>query len=315
MLNTIVRILNDGKSLESFFYKSNRLQQLRGFTCAAQFGNISRAAKHLRMSPASISVQIKSLERDLEIELFVRKGPKIELTGDGRRLLELALPLVEGLDEIPVLFQKAAEEIKRTELKIAANTTTLNFILPKLLTRLLSRFPDIHVDVHHAEHDEAIEKIRKRAVDLALLPKREHKPMSEDMKFTEAYRYKAALITRPDHPLAGRKRLTVKEISKYELTLPSKELRVIPNLYEIFPQHNIQKRLRIRFVNWETTRKYIEAGLAISISSDVIIEENDQLVATPLGHLFPDVVYGFVTSKRRAASDNAARIIKVAGSG
>ena len=295
--------------MSSFFYKSNRLQQLRGFACAAQHGNISKAARQLKVSPASVSVQIKSLERDLGAQLFHRNGPRIALSEEGARLLAIALPLVEGIDELPELFAATESERARTELKIAANTTTLNFILPNLLKPLLKRQPDLFVDVHHAEQSEAVEKIRKREVELALLPKREHLPLPADLQFIDRFRYKPALITRPDHPLAGRKKLSVKEISRYELTLPAKELRVIPNLYEIFPEHKIEKRLKINFVNWETTRKYIEAGLAISISSDVIIEKRDSLVATPLTHLFPEVVYGFVTPRKRKLGAAAAELV------
>lgn len=129
--------------------------------------------------------------------------------------------------------------------------------------------------------------------------------------YTHVY-YEPALITRPDHPLAGRRKLTVQEISQYELTLPAEKLRVIPNLYDIFPQHDISKRLRVNFVNWETTRKYIEAGLVISISSDVIIGENDTLMATPLTHLFPIVDYGFVVWRSRRLPQKVERFLDVA---
>lgn len=295
----------------AFFYKSNRLQQLRGFVCAAQVGNISKAARTLKVSPATVSVQVKSLERDLGVELFTRTGPKIVLTSAGQRLLEVSLPFVEGLEELPRLFQDAQTKHRRAELKIAANSTSLNFILPQLLKKLLKSYPELYVNIYHAEHDEAVEKIRNREVELALLPLRTHKPIADDLKFIECFKYRPSLITRRDHPLAGRRKLTVKEISQFELTLPSQDLRVIPNLYEIFPQHNIEKRLRISFVNWETTRKYIEAGLAISISSDVIIGEKDVLVATPLSHLFADVSYGFLVSKHRELGENATRILEI----
>jgi hypothetical protein len=88
--------------------------------------------------------------------------------------------------------------------------------------------------------------------------------------------------------------LKTETIARYELALPDKELRVIPNPYDVFAQHNVGKRLRVSFTNYETTRKFIEAGLVISISSDVIIGEHDELLATPLTHLFREVEYGLM---------------------
>jgi len=298
--------------IENFYYKTNRLQQLRGFCLAAQLGSISRAAKILRLSHAAVSIQIKSLERDLQVRLFERRGPHIRLTTEGAKLLELGRPLVDGLDSVDLLFRKELEKKKQTELSIAANSTSLNFILPKLVKKFLGKNPDIYLNIHYAEQRDSVDKLRKRVVDIALLPRREHLPLPDDIAFESRFKYRPALITRKDHPLAGKRNLKIETISKYEITLPDKELRVIPNLYEIFPQNQIDKRLRISFIDWETTRKYIEAGLVISISSDVIIEKVDSLVATPLSHLFKPVEYGFAYLKRRTLPPQAVHFLSSA---
>jgi DNA-binding transcriptional LysR family regulator len=297
---------------KDFFYKSNRLQQLRGFCLAAQLGSISGAAAILRLSHAAVSIQIKSLERDLGVKLFQRAGPRIRLTLEGNKLLELSAPLVEGIDGIELSFRHELETRRQTEVTIAANSTSLNFILPRLVKHYLAHNPDIYLNIHYAEQRECIDKLRKRAVDIALLPRREHAPFPDDTTFECRFTYKPALITRKDHPLAGKRNLKIEAISKYELSLPDKELRVIPNLYDIFPQNRIDKRLRITFTDWETTRKFIEAGLVISISSDVIIEKRDSLVATPLTHLFKPVEYGFLFLKRRTLPHQVLQFMEAA---
>ena len=85
-------------------YKENRLQQLRGFCYAAEFGSISRAAERLLLRQPSVSMQIQALEREFKAALFERRGPKIALTPAGRILYELASPLVEGLDSLRESF-------------------------------------------------------------------------------------------------------------------------------------------------------------------------------------------------------------------
>jgi DNA-binding transcriptional LysR family regulator len=85
-------------------YKQNRLQQLRGFCYAARTKNISKAASQMGLSQPSVSLQIKALERELGVELFQRRGPRIDLTHDGQRLFELAYPLLESIDQLEENF-------------------------------------------------------------------------------------------------------------------------------------------------------------------------------------------------------------------
>ncbi|MCB1652172.1 MAG: LysR family transcriptional regulator [Alphaproteobacteria bacterium] len=292
--------------INKFYYKNNRLQQLRGFCYAAQFGNVTKAAKHMGLTQSTVSLQIKALEEEMGIKLFERNGPQIKLTHQGETLFDLSLPYVDGLQNLYETFHHELSIVQKTELHICVNSTTLNFIMPPIIKAFIQQNPHIYVTLHYAEHDEALEKLEQGVADLAVLPKREHKPFSKSFDYTPLFHYVPALITRPDHPLAGRRKLSVQEISCYELSLPAEDLRVIPNLYDIFPAHEINKKLRVNFVNWETTRKYIEAGLVISISSDVIIDkDNDTLVATPLSHLFPNAEYGFVTKRHKMNRKNS----------
>jgi len=295
-----------------FYYKNNRLQQLRGFCYTAQFGNISKAAEYMGLTHSSVSMQIKSLEDELEITLFKRNGPRIALTPEGASLYELAIVHIEGINKLHDTFSKKLALNNDNTLRIAANNTALNFILPSMLKRYLQHYKDMNVTVHYAEHHEALQKLFDDTVEMAILPRRDHLPFPQSCTYIPLFFHEASLITRPDHPLAGRKNLTITEISSYELSLPAEDLRVIPNLYDIFPKNKIDKQLRINFVNWETTRRYIEEGLVISISSDVIIGKNDNLVATPLPHLFPPVDYGFLVKRDRELPTKINTLIDIA---
>jgi DNA-binding MarR family transcriptional regulator len=82
------------------YYKHNRLQQLKGFCYAVQTGSISRAAERMFLSQPSVSLQIQALEKELNVTLFERRGPRIRLTPEGQTLYELSLPLLEGLDTL-----------------------------------------------------------------------------------------------------------------------------------------------------------------------------------------------------------------------
>lgn len=283
---------------QTFYYKHNRLQQLRGFCFAAQYGSISRAAKQMGLTHSSVSLQIKALEDDMGRALFTRHGPKITLTADGAHLLEMALPLVDGIQNLHAQFDHEINVKINTELRIAANASGKNFLMPPILRDYLRSHPTIKVVMHYVEHAEAMELLNSGSVDIAILARHDHVPFPKTCEYIPVFYCKPCLITLPDHPLAGRRNLLVSEINRYPLVLPTKALQVIPNLRETFGRTS-ERNTQLEFINSDTFREYIEAGLVITIAPDIWIRENDFLVATPLSHLFPDTDYGMVRLRNK----------------
>ena len=115
---------------QRFYYKQNRLKQLRAFCYAAQSQSISKAAERLFLSQPSVSLQVRALEREMDITLFERKGPRIALTPEGQVLYELALPLVDGIDHLSDAFAERRGDLDSGELNIAAGESTILYILP-----------------------------------------------------------------------------------------------------------------------------------------------------------------------------------------
>src|SRR6185503_13431055 len=130
-------------------YKQNRLQQLRGFYHAARMKSISKAAVKMHLSQPSVSLQIKALEEELGTQLFVRRGPRIELTHDGHRLLELARPLVEGIDGLEESFASLRESVDSGTVNIAAGGSTIQYLLPPFVQRYAKQHPDVDVRLHN----------------------------------------------------------------------------------------------------------------------------------------------------------------------
>ena len=71
---------------KQFYYKKNRIQQLKGFYYTAKLGSPSKAAKHMCLGQSTVTMQVQSLERDLNTKLFVKARGNFELTNDGHLL-------------------------------------------------------------------------------------------------------------------------------------------------------------------------------------------------------------------------------------
>lgn len=104
------------------------LYALRAFESAARMGSFSKAAMLLNVTPGAISRHIRTLEQWFDCELFMRMGPKVEITQAGRRL---AAQLEEGFSQL----QRACDAFRSHQQEIrlkAPSTLTLSWLLNAL---------------------------------------------------------------------------------------------------------------------------------------------------------------------------------------
>ncbi len=107
-----------------FYYKGNRVKQLRAFCNTVKHETLSKAAEALYLSQPTISLQIAALERDLNTVLFERRGRRMALTPEGTALYELATPLIDGLETLDNRFARRMGDMESGELNIAAGEST-----------------------------------------------------------------------------------------------------------------------------------------------------------------------------------------------
>ena len=289
-------------------YKQNRLQQLRGFCYAARTRSISKAAEKMALSQPSVSLQIKALERELGAQLFERRGPRIELTHDGQRLLELARPIVEAIDQLDASFAALRESVDRGTVNIAAGGSTIQYLLPKFVEEYTRDYPHVDVRLHNVTGKAGLALLRAGEVDFAVGPMFDTPP---DIVFHPLVTYQPMLITRRDHPLAGKTRVTLKDIACYPLILPPKEQSTYRVVQMVFEEHSLQYDIKLEVGGYDVIKKYVELGLGISIVMSHCLTGADHLHARPLVRWFPKRTYGLVLFKGGHLSPAAARFVEM----
>src|SRR5262245_32393070 len=100
-------------------YKELQLPQLRSFCLAATEGSFTAAAKALGLSNSTVWQQVRALERQLRARLLRRRGRAVEVTDEGRLLLDLVQPHVSGLDSLSRLFEARRADLPQ-ELVVAS---------------------------------------------------------------------------------------------------------------------------------------------------------------------------------------------------
>lgn len=288
------------------YYKQNRLKQLRAFCYTARSGNISIAAEQLYLSQPSVTLQIKALEREMEITLFERHGPQISLTPEGEILYRLSAPLVEGMDTLKQSFSAHYGKLEVGELNIAAGESTILYILPQHLKRFAERYPKIKLKLHNVTGRDGLAMLRANEADFAVGSMVE---IPEDIVYHPTISYDPMLITSLDHALAEKENVTLQEISPYGLILPPRHLSTWRIVDLVFSQNNVPYHVGLEAGGWEVIKKYVELGMGISIVTDVCLGEQDKLAKIPLGQYFPKRSYGVVMRKGKFLSPQAKRFI------
>ncbi|MCC5811992.1 MAG: LysR family transcriptional regulator [Ectothiorhodospiraceae bacterium] len=297
----------DEKTSSRLYYKNNRIKQLRAFCFTAQSGSISRAAERLALSQPSVSLQIQALEREMDITVFERRGPRITLTPDGKALYELALPLVEGIDALPARFAARNESMQSGRLDIAAGESSTLYLIPDLLKQFMERFPDSPVKLHNLIGADMLQALRNDEVDFAIGSMMD---LPDDIHYRPVYSFATSLITPPDHPLAGAEEITLDDLASDALILPPRHLTTWRLVNLVLQQNNIPYQVRLEVGGWEIMKAYVERGFGIGIASNICLTGREQLAVKPLPDVFPRRTYGVMWRRGKFLSLQARRFIE-----
>lgn len=290
------------------YYKHNRLQQLRGFCHAMQTGSISRAADRLGLSQPTVSLQIQALEKELDTVLLERRGPRIRPTPAGHKLYELALPLVEGFDNLTDDFVSQRNDLSRGEVNIAAGESTILYMLPRVVERFAEIHPGIQVRFHNGPGMQGLQLLRDDAVDFAVGSFRGDPP--DDIGYQPIHAYDQVLITPLDHPLARRNDVTLADISPYKFIFPPRHLNTFSMVEVAFQQQGLSLNVCLEAGGWEVIKRYVELGVGISIVSGICLSDSDPLARHALGRYFPKRTYGVIMRRGKFLSPQARRFIE-----
>ncbi|MEU4512663.1 LysR family transcriptional regulator [Nonomuraea wenchangensis] len=140
------------------------LRQLRGFVAVAGAGTVTEAAHTLGLAPASVSEQVRRLERSLGVTLFERTPRGMRLTEPGAVLLERARGLLDHAEEV-----RLAVTAERRRVRVGALEMVAAARLPAVIRRLAERRPDLDVDVRALTRHDLLAAVADGRLDAALL--------------------------------------------------------------------------------------------------------------------------------------------------
>ena len=197
------------------------LRQLRYFAKAAETLNFSHAANSLNIAQSSLSQQIKQLEDELGTQLFIRDRHSFQLTEAGEEMLPFALRTIHAAEACADRIRDLRKMLTGT-LNIGV-THSFSPILTETVISFIKMYPKIKVNIVYKQMNELMELLSNHELDFVLA----FKPIQPlpNVESHILFQNTLSAIVGNNHPLASKDKVSIAELEKYVLALPSKGLQ------------------------------------------------------------------------------------------
>lgn len=270
---------------------------LRYFRAIATEGSLTKAASHLKLSQSALSVQLRSLEKNLGQPLFERKHKALVITEAGRIALEYAELIFRSGEELTDLLQNRAKR-SREFLRVGATSNLsrnfqLNFLRP-LITR-----NDVELIIHSGTLHELLAQLQAHALDVVL----SNTPMRRDAQ-TPWYSH---LLDQQPVSLVGRKKRGMKafrfpeDLHTTPIVLPSFESSVRTAFDVLMDQAGIRPIIAAEVDDMAMLRLMARETNGVTLVPPVVVKdelENGVLVERYKFPQIKETFYAVTTSRR-----------------
>jgi len=144
-------------------------RQLAAFCAVVERASFSQAAEQLGVTQPAVSLQIRSLEKRLGVQLLDRSGRRVEPTDAGRRLYRSALRLLAQEEQLLAELGEEAEGELTGRLELGASTGPGGTVLPVVLCEFQQRHPEVHVALTVSDTQRIVEQVSRRELELGVV--------------------------------------------------------------------------------------------------------------------------------------------------
>lgn len=142
--------------------------RLQVFISVARNLNFTKAAAELHISQPAVSKHIQELESYYGVQLFERMGSRVLLTTSGMIFLDHANAIIERYRALQLEMNLLTGNFSGT-LRIGASTTIAQYVLPGIIARFISRFPDLRLTVQSGNSQQVEDALNQHHIDLGLV--------------------------------------------------------------------------------------------------------------------------------------------------
>jgi DNA-binding transcriptional LysR family regulator len=255
------------------------LQQLRILKAVATEENLTRAAELLYVSQPSLSKQIKTLEKNLDILLINRENNKISLTENGKVFLQYCERILALCEEsCRVLIDLKNGE--RGNLTVGASQTIGTYLMPRVLALFAQNYPQIDLKVQVNSTRIIAKNIVNREIDIAVVGGEIPEELKKNLSIKHFVEDEFSLIISKSHPFAMKKRITKEDLYHLNFITLNANSTIRKFIDNILIQNQIQtKQLKVimQLNSIEGIKTAVSLGVGAAFVSSSAIEKEIEL--------------------------------------
>ena len=238
------------------------IPNLTAFIAVADTGSFSIASEHLFLTQPAVSKRVSVLEHELNTKLFDRIGRKVTLTEAGTALLIRAQNILQQVDDSKRAIQNLSGHIAG-KLTIGTSHHIGLHRLPPILRAFTHAYPDVELDLHFMDSEEACHAIEHGNLELGIvtLPLQPTKILHT----YEVWPDPLDIVINQSHPLALFKKLSAKDLANYSAILPTRGTYTRQIFEQTMRKHKLELKVGLSTNYLETIKMMVSVGLGWSV--------------------------------------------------
>lgn len=248
------------------------LRQLQCFAAVARNRSFTRAADELHLTQPAVSMQIRQLEQQAGVSVTEQLGKQIHLTEAGKEVYRYARMILQHVDEMDDVLDRI-KGLSGGKLKIAA-ISSANYFAPKLLGTFHQRFPDISVSMDVTNQTAVLRQVLENEVDMAIMGQPPKDANLDSLAFMEN---PLVIVAPPNHRLAGRKRIPLKELEKEVFLTREPGSGTRGAMQRFFREHKLKLTTGMEMGSLSAIKQSVMAELGLGLLQKGAIEAELEL--------------------------------------
>lgn len=263
-----------------------KLQQLRCLTEVARRNlNVSEAAEALHTSQPGVSKQIRALEDELGVQVFVRHGKRlVSVTEPGKAVIAIAERILSEAQNL----RRAGEEYANDQLgtlTIAATHTQARYALPKAVAAFKRRYPKVELLLHQGNPTQICEQVIAGEADMGVAT--EMISLYPELVSLPVYQWNRVVVVPPKHPLL-KEPLTLEKLAEHPIVTYDFAFANRSLVQKAFETRGLKPHVVLSAQDSDVIKTYVELGMGVGIVAAIAFDpERDRtLRALDARHLF-----------------------------
>ena len=247
------------------------LAAFEAFIKVMETGSISMAAEQLFITQPAVTKRIHSLEDYFGVKLFESAGRGVQATHAAHSLLPKVKNWLNELGDIHHTLSHEQDQVQG-KLKIGTSHHIGLHHLPNHLREYVQQYPQVTLDVHFVDSEQAHEQVLAGDLEMAFLTL---PPQGDDrLNYINMWNDPLVFVAAPFHPLANCTELTLQDLLQYPSLLPSVQTYTSQITLAEFERQGLKPKVTMSNNSLESIRMLVSIGLGWSVLPKTLLNDD-----------------------------------------